>query len=531
MSRHFACAPKKNIPVEMTLDRARALSAEFKAAAGPRIDAAHWQRDQIPPEAPPVLVDAVSLGIPGDGKGKPFVRHVIVKDLHKIASRMQSRIPREGIFKNKAPIGLYALFDGQSCAGSPGAMAAEFCARNFHTQLLERLAALPDAAEAKTVKHALELVFKNLDEVMLKNQPEILDGCGAAVVLLIGEHVFSSLIGQCTAVLCQVEGSASKAWSFDHVSKGVHAADLRYLKQAAPNTVVEDASGIGIQHPNGTGVSRVSRSLGDRAWKQNPDVVVPLVFCTPEVSTIPLSGLTHPFVLLGSSPVLAVTSPQEMVDIAQEFPLQPRAGCGEIAERALKATMAAMGQKAQCTVVEICFLPPDQRPAPKEVASSALQPPAAKKPKLAGSAAGKSSMRLRHILLSHSEMPAPAQTGKASSKGKAVKVDRTRQDTEILLRKAITDLRKEMLTIKKAKDANEIVAKTTKVFGDLCREYSECPTAKKGGHMCGEIGWMTPEERGLYGAGFKDVVDVLLPGQLSDIAVSNLGLHLVQRMA
>ena len=54
--------------------------AYCQAAAGPRIDAAHWQRDQIPPEAPPVLVDAVSLGIPGDGKGKPFVRHVIVKE-------------------------------------------------------------------------------------------------------------------------------------------------------------------------------------------------------------------------------------------------------------------------------------------------------------------------------------------------------------------------------------------------------------------------------------------------------------------
>jgi len=137
-------------------------------------------------------------------------------------------------------------------------------------------------------------------------------------------------------------------------------------------------------------------------------------------------------------------------------------------------------------------------------------------------------MRLRHILLSYSDAPADPSK-EAGGKGNAAK--RTRQEAETLLREAMSGLRAEMKNVKKLKDATEVVSKTTPKFTVLCRELSECETAKKGGMMCGELGWMTPEERGVYGAGFREVVDVLFPGELSDIAVSTCGLHLVQRMA
>lgn len=495
------------------MERARAMAEAHRARATPKISQDHWKDDK-PPDAPSALVEAVSLGGITDGKSKPYVRHVIVKNLHQIAHRLQYKLPRDGVFKNRASMGLYALFDGQSCAGDPGPMAADFCARNFHTQLLQRLSALPDHADANSVLVALTAVFKDLDGEILENNMQIEDGCGAVVVLLIGELMFTALLGQCSAVLCQVGDGQSKAWSFGHMYKGVLECDIRSLKKsAAINPIGMDASGVFLRHPSGD-MSRVSRSLGDRIWKQSSSIEVPLISCTPDVRTQFLKGAEHPFILLVASAVLIGMSPQQQVDVAQEFPLQPRAACGEIASRALKACVDALGEKAQCTVVEVCFLSADQQ----RFSAGPQQPPAAKKAKLADT----NSMRLRHIMLKFSEGSTPA---------KGSNVTRTRQEAESQLREAIRDLRKEMQMISNPKDATELVSKITGKFASLCRGLSECDTAKKGGNMCGELGWMTPEQRGAYGVGFKDVVDVLLPGQLSDIAASNIGLHLVQRMA
>jgi len=305
--------------------------------------------------------------------------------------------------------------------------------------------------------------------------------------------------------------------------KTVLANDIRSLRRSAPSSLVENNNGVmSIKHPNGA-VSRVSRSLGDRMWKLSPDVESPLVFSSPELRSIVLRRAEHPFVLLLASPILVGMNPQELVEIAQEFPQQPRAACGEMATRAVKATMAALGERGQCTALEVCFLPVDER----RFTTSSEQPPAAKKAKLTGTASGTQSMRLRHILITFSDGANP--TKETGTKGS--KTTRTRQEAETMMRELIGDLRKDMLALKNPKDVVEVVSKTTTKFVALCRKHSECETAKKGGNMCGELGWMTPEDRGMYGATFKDVVDVLLPGQLSDIALSNVGVHLVQRMA
>merc|ERR1740129_2079504 len=131
------------------------------------------EADNEPPEVPNVLVDAVALGGPSDGKQKPLVRHVIVKDLNKIGTRLKLEHPKTGVFASKAPMGLYAIFDGQSCAGEPGPMAAEFCARNFHLKLLKRLADLsPESADEASVRAALAGSFEDLDQELLA-QPDI----------------------------------------------------------------------------------------------------------------------------------------------------------------------------------------------------------------------------------------------------------------------------------------------------------------------------------------------------------------------
>ena len=40
--------------------------------------------------------------------------------------------------------------------------------------------------------------FESLDQEMLTKHPEIQDGCGAAVALLIGDHVFIALLAAWT---------------------------------------------------------------------------------------------------------------------------------------------------------------------------------------------------------------------------------------------------------------------------------------------------------------------------------------------
>merc|ERR1711974_494005 len=139
--------------------------------------------------------------------------------------------------------------------------------------------------------------------------------------------------------------------------------------------------------------------------------------------------------------------------------------------------------------------------------------------------------RPQEALARHGRPGAAREEGQGpSNAGK--KGMRTRQDAEAVLRKALRDLRADLKAQKKApKDAMEIVAVTSKKFMELCRALSDCETAKKGGTMSGDLGWLAPDDCARFGGSFKEVVDVLMPGQFSDIAATEQGLHLVQRVA
>lgn len=522
------------INVEMPFWKAKQQMAQYDAHLPINLPVPEVDND--PPEPPNVLVDAVSVGGSNDPKQKPLVRHVLVKDLSKIGRRLNLTFPKTGVFSNKAPMGLYALFDGQSCAGTPGPMAADFCARNFYTKLLGRLGALPAmAADRAAVEGALKRSFEELDHELLANQPEVRDGCGAAVALLIGGHVFTAVLGRCSAVLCEVEEGAYRASPALGGRRGDVADDARRV-QAAGGTVFGESGRARIRHPLGL-ESPVSRSLGDRSWKgggfpngEGP----PIVVCVPEVRSAALRGQeAHPFLLLAAASVAESLGPQELVEIASGFRVQPRAACGEIAARALEAHAGAAAL-AQCTAVEVCFLPPRAGPEDKKRAPGTAGPEpsprasAAKKARVGAAPGGEtSSVRLRHICLTYSDMR--QQLKEAEAKGKK---PRSRQEAEAVLRGAMTELRKDLSSAKKPpKDATELVNATSKKFMELCKEHSECETARKGGAMCGDLGWLTPEERTKMGGSFREVVDVLLPGQFSDIAVSDQGVHLVQRTA
>lgn len=455
-----------------------------------------------------VSVDAVSLGRGDDGVGKPMVRHVIVKDLRKVAARSKVPMPSGGLFEGRTPVLLFALFDGQSCAEAPGPLAAEWCAKQVLTKLLRNLSALPPGYENDTfVKATLTKTFEDLDKEILRGQPAIHDGCGAAVALTVGEKLFTAVCGKCDVVLCEGGGAVSMG-----ASQGrCHLPDEQKFMAANGGTVFQGDKGeVLVSSPAGT-VSSVSRSLGDRAWKGADGGIpgsVKLLRAKPETRVTDLSwSEKHPFFVLTSAPV-AEAVPQA-VSIALEFPNKPRAAAGEIAAKAAEAN-----ENAQCTSVVVCLMPKEDR---------SINPPPAKKAKKEAE-----SVRLRHILVKHRDCGQPFDPVRNRA------VTRSKDDAEALLRRALRELAQEAKTIKLPADASKAkmaALQPTPKYTSLCKEMSECTTAQKGGGMMGDLGWLGPDQLSRFGPAFAETARSLGVGQWSDLAGSEHGIHVLQRIA
>mmetsp|Transcript_33170 Transcript_33170/g.72322 ORF Transcript_33170/g.72322 Transcript_33170/m.72322 type:complete len:532 (+) Transcript_33170:81-1676(+) len=484
--------------------------------------------------SPNVLAEAVCLG---DTSGKQVVRHVLVKCLRRVADRLKVQLPSAGLFQPPAPIALFALFDGQSGANSAGPGAAEFCARNFHSKVLDNLASLPpDCTGEAFVKAALVKSFEDLDRELLESMPDSKDGCGASVALLLGEHLFTAVLGACDAVLCEAADGNGMAQprSLGRGQGRCHLPEERARLLRAGAIVQGEGNSSRVVGPGGV-TTTVSRSLGDAAWKAHPRE---LLSCVPEVQSVRLSWAEkHQFVLLVARPVAEALTARELLDAALTFPAQPRATCGEIATLALEKNP---DPAAQCTAVEVWFLPGGPvgpRAADLDVdgvaaaAKSVADAPPPKRPRTVDTLAPKGEMqsaRLRHIMVrfvdnGSGQKPAP-ETGPGR------KVTRTRQEAEALLRGFMRALREEARKPGAPKKPEEMALKST-VFANLCKTHSECATAQKGGGMCGDLGWVTREAQRRRGGSFQDAVAVLKPGDYSDIATSNEGLHLIQRIA
>lgn len=486
---------------------------------------AYASQNRKPPTPPNVLVDAVSVGGPAD-KATPLVRHVLVKCLRKVAERLRIELPKTGIFAGMPPVGLFALFDGQSCAGEPGPEAAEFCARNFHKKVIDNLASLPSECTSETfVKAALIKSFEDLDKDLVDSLPDTTDGCGAAVALIVGDSLFTAVLGTCGGIVCEVEEPA-----------GGFGSGQATAGRAVP--MGRSQSGVN----RGPGFPAVSRSLGDPAWKrlaqtQNKSS---LISCIPEIQSVKLSWAEkHSLFLLATKPVLQAVGLQQQVDAAMYFPGQPRAACGEIAALATEHIKGGGAQAAdalpQCTIVEVWLLQGGPNGGSEEAGSAlseAIVEPAKKKVKAGpGAVAGSvESARLRHILVRYQpENQPPQATG-----SKKVTPLRSRMEAEALLRQIMRELRAELIELRKkpgqSKRQDELALKSER-FAKLCREHSECPTGHKGGGMCGDLGWVSKDQQRKMGAGFQEAVSALKPGDWSDIVASTDGLHLLQRIA
>jgi len=488
------------------------------------------RQKETPADAPHVLVDAVSVGGPTEKTQKPLVRHVVIKDLNKVAVAKHVQFPTSGMFENKAPIGLYAIFDGRSCASTAGSTVAEFCVRNFHSKVLANLAMLrQESASEPFVKATLIKSFEELDTDLLAQHPDVMEGCGAAVALLVGERVFIAMLGNCSAVLGSVEeGRVQPTLFVDSTANPAHPDERRRLLNIRAVIVTEGDASF-VKSPSGA-LSSVTRSLGDPSWK---DRGYGLVTCTPEVQCVKLKGTDlHPFLFLADSSITSSLTAERIVSLAGEFQMQPRLACGEIVSEASEA-LARGSTRSQCVAVGVYFLPTlvkKATPPPEGGGRPGSEPaqPAAKKPKV-NPTEGTRSVRLRHILVRHRDEAAVQPSSKQAAGKQAT---RTRQEAESILRGAYRALRKDLADSGKSpRNPTELVMLQGKKFAELCREFSECPSAKNGGAMCGDLGWMSPEAMRNLGGNFRENVEHLKAGQWSDVTSSNSGVHLVQRIA
>lgn len=466
-----------------------------------------------------VAVDAVSLGR-GDASGeKPLVRHVIVKDLRKVAARSKVPLPTGGLFENRAPLLLFALFDGQSCAEAPGPYAAEWCAKQVLPKILRNLSALPPGYENATfVKATLTKTFEDLDKEILRGQPAIHDGCGAVIALTVGERLFTAVCGKCEALLSEVDrlrGGAAAPVSLGGNQGRCHLPEEQKFLMENGGVVFQAEGGATlVSSPNGA-VAQVSRSLGDRAWK-GPDGGVPgsmkLLRGAPQTKVTELAWADrNQFLVMLSAPVAEAVKAEELASTAAEFNGKPRAASGEIAG---KAADAPQNSNAQCTALVIYFLPKEDK---------AIQQPALKKARKEAE-----SVRLRHIVVKHRDCGQPFDPVRNRP------VTRSREEAENILRRALRELSAEAKTIKLPADANKAklaALQPTPKYTALCKELSECTTAQKGGGMMGDLGWLSQDQLTRFGPAFAETAIALGVGQWSDLAGSDHGIHVLQRIA
>lgn len=493
-----------------------------------------YAAERTKPIVPPnVIVSAVSVGGPS---GKPFVRHVLIKCVRKVAQNSRVELPTTGLFANQAPMGLYCLFDGQSCAGEPGPAASEYCARNFYKKVLENLASLPSGCTSETfVKAALVKSFEDLDKELIESQltglVEAKDGCGAAVALLLGEYLFTAVLGMCEGVLWEVaEGSREGSGvplSLGSAQGRCHIPEERARVLKTGGAVVGEGASARVVSAYGS--TPVSRSLGDAAWK-------PVLSCMPEIQSVKLSWADrHQFLLLASRPIAEAMTSKQLADAAGGFPAQPRAACGEAAAQASEKGLSPMEQG---TIVEVWLLPggpygadgrddDDRGPGGVSVAEAPRKKAKTASGLTAGAGETKSA-RLRHILVRHED----SRPGTQAPGG--VAPPRTRLEAEALLRTLLREFRIDADDLRrkhgKFKKPEDLALKSEK-FLKLCKEHSDCSTAKKGGGMCGDLGWVTREAQRNISKEFQEAVSVLRPGDWSDIVSTGEGLHIVQRIA
>ncbi|CAK0821776.1 unnamed protein product, partial [Prorocentrum cordatum] len=119
------------------------------------------------------------------GRGSRLARHVVVRDLRKVAGALNIQLPSQGVFAAPGPRALLALFDGHGAGGQDqDPKVVEMCCRSLPTTVLRNLAPLCNAPQCTPafVKATLLKTFEDLPAPPAGSAP-----CSAAVLLVVGD--------------------------------------------------------------------------------------------------------------------------------------------------------------------------------------------------------------------------------------------------------------------------------------------------------------------------------------------------------
>lgn len=127
-------------------------------------------------------------------------RHVIIKDLTKVSQSLG--VSFDHLDK---PCSYYALFEGHR--GNQGNLCAEFCAKNLHSKLLRKFGAFRGYWDDQRLQLTMVETVQEVDVEFLAQNPTVLDGCSAVVVLQLGQRMVVASIGDIASLMCKQTGA------------------------------------------------------------------------------------------------------------------------------------------------------------------------------------------------------------------------------------------------------------------------------------------------------------------------------------
>jgi len=386
------------------------------------------------------------------------------------------------------------------------------------------------------VRGALQAAFEQLDGEARAKQGEKARGqpCSCTAALLLGSRLFIATLGDSQTALFRargegaalervalaevtpeprgashgtaahgaaVHGAVASAWAGIVSSLGERGSASRASSgQAVVGRAARAAQTADATHATGgDGASRACRVVSCQLHAQQfPQHC--LVLCAGGEQGVGAGAGGSAFEHASVRPLLLQRRPRALAGaMASRLSLPVDRSAGQKAGAVGAAT--AQGRAAPAIALAVDFkslrLAEDEEERP------------AKRPRQA-EAAAPSRIRCRHILLKHRELKQPTDTVRRK------RVERSREEAEERLRGLLAEL---------LADAGR--------FPQLARKHSECSSCLKGGEQAGDLGWIT---RGVRGAGgvskeVEEAAFVLAVGELSDLVLSEAGVHLLQRIA
>jgi NIMA-interacting peptidyl-prolyl cis-trans isomerase 1 len=365
------------------------------------------------------------------------------------------------------PCALFAVFYGHKAT-------VELCAKGFHTKLLPRMSTFRGAWSNDKVREALVESFEELDVELLARAHEfgVETRASAAVGLVLGTRMVVAATGGVTVAAASTIARVTPT-----------KEDRARCGDKLREDLVELESGAKVP----------VRTFGCFAAKHQK-----LAIAEPQVIFLDLNA--EGFVLLATDhlPVKA-----EEVAEAHALGSRPRSIGGHVLE---KASAACLGKPHALLAVVGAS---KEAKSEENTAAPRAGPPLVKKAKVETKATMTlgEKIRCRHILLKHKDVKKPVDDVRRRP------VKRTKDLAEKELRAVLMELLRDPA-----------------IFPARARAISECATALKGGEMAGDLGW--------FGRGsskqpkaFEDAAFALEVNEISDVVLTESGVHIIQRAA